>query len=559
MPRWLCWFLFAAVASAQAQKGAIEGQVTSVTGEPLKKVQVRIQLIPGAGGRGGAVVAAARVLAPGGSPPGMSGTVTDDAGRFVFENVEPGNYSLFAERPGYLRSNISGPSGSVKVAAGERATGISIKMTPQGLIAGKITDEDGDPVPGVRVSVGRWSYASGHKQFQPAGGGANSADDGSFVIGNLNAGRYYVSANPPNLGGRVEVVPQTPQEEYVPTYYPGVSDGTAATAIDVGAGREVRGIDLRMRKGRTYRVSGTVVDSTTGAAPGNMNVSLIPKEQDLFGGRPFSQARNGSFEFQHVLPGVYVLQVNPTTVRAADGSMVTNGLVGRQTVTVGNGNVEGIVLRLGPGVELTGKLTTEGTIQQIPAQVRWRVLLQPVEGATPGAGNPTVNDDGAFTMKGVTPATYRLTIIPMPPGSYLKSIRMGGQDVAGGLLDLTSVTNGHLEVVLSGNAADVRGTLRGDNGPLSNVQVSLWSSGSDSVKTAYSQSDGTFVFNSLAPGEYRVAAWEQMDSGMASVPEFREAFSSKAAVIRLSENSHETVEAPLIGREAIETEAAKLR
>jgi hypothetical protein len=43
------------------------------------------------------------------------------------------------------------------------------------------------------------------------------------------------------------------------------------------------------------------------------------------------------------------------------------------------------------------------------------------------------------------------------------------------------------------------------------------------------------------------------------VPEFRFKFEDKAATVKLDEDAHESLEAPLIGREAIEAEVAKLQ
>jgi hypothetical protein len=75
----------------------------------------------------------------------------------------------------------------------------------------------------------------------------------------------------------------------------------------------------------------------------------------------------------------------------------------------------------------------------------------------------------------------------------------------------------------------------------------------------YSDANGQVKFANLAPGEYRIAAWEKNDPGLAMVPEFRFKFEDKAATVKLDEDAHESLEAPLIGREAIEAEVAKLQ
>ncbi len=113
---------------------------------------------------------------------------------------------------------------------------------------------------------------------------------------------------------------------------------------------------------------------------------------------------------------------------------------------------------------------------------------------------------------------------------------------------------------------DISGIVHGSDGmPAASVQVTLWTPGvpavgvTDFTRTASTDPNGQFKFASLPPGDYRIAAWEQIDPGLGTVPEFRIKFESKAAAVKLAENAHENVEAPLIGHDAIEAEAAKLQ
>ena len=54
-------------------------------------------------------------------------------------------------------------------------------------------------------------------------------------------------------------------------------------------------------------------------------------------------------------------------------------------------------------------------------------------------------------------------------------------------------------------------------------------------------------------------AWEDVESGLAQDPDFRKRFESQATSLTLRENSHETAEVKLTGKDAIEAEAAKVR
>ncbi len=73
-------------------------------------------------------------------------------GKFVFEDVTPGRFNLLAERTGYIR--FQHPT-LIALDPGQSMTGISVKMTPQGVIAGSVIDEEGEPFPNANVTLYR--------------------------------------------------------------------------------------------------------------------------------------------------------------------------------------------------------------------------------------------------------------------------------------------------------------------------------------------------------------------------------------------------------------------
>jgi len=89
----------------------LEGRVVSQTGEPLGKVTVRLQT----------------------TAPGIGGQVTqylevsDNAGKFVFEEVPPGRYALFPERTGFSRPRTGEPT-TITLQAGEVKKDVEIKL-----------------------------------------------------------------------------------------------------------------------------------------------------------------------------------------------------------------------------------------------------------------------------------------------------------------------------------------------------------------------------------------------------------------------------------------------
>jgi len=180
----------AVLALAQAppdqpqDKGRIEGiLVNQVNGQPLRKGTVSLRIT---------------VTGPqpaNASTPNSYSVSSDAEGKFVFEQVDPGRYTLMADRPGYIHATYRSSAGaSLNVGPGQTVKNIRFVITPQGVIAGHVVDEDGDPITEVRVQAMRWATSNGvrrleYRQQIPVD------DQGNFRIGNLPAGRYILSAD----------------------------------------------------------------------------------------------------------------------------------------------------------------------------------------------------------------------------------------------------------------------------------------------------------------------------------------------------------------------------
>lgn len=70
---------------------------------------------------------------------------------------------------------------------------------------------------------------------------------------------------------------------------------------------------------------------------------------------------------------------------------------------------------------------------------------------------------------------------------------------------------------------------------------------------------GGFRFQNLPPGDYRIAAREEIEPGVAAIPEFRARFDSTASAVKLSARDHAGAGLKLVKKAAIEAEAPRLR
>src|SRR5436190_20286035 len=81
---------------------------------------------------------------------------TGGDGRFSFNDLDPGQYTLRFNLNGYLSQNygeriFEGSSTSVTVRAGSTANNLVMRMTPSASISGRIRNESLQPLVGVPV------------------------------------------------------------------------------------------------------------------------------------------------------------------------------------------------------------------------------------------------------------------------------------------------------------------------------------------------------------------------------------------------------------------------
>jgi len=555
--RWCLFLLLPALLPAQSTPAAsvptarLEGQVLSQAGDPLRKATVR--LIPYGDSRQNA----------------FTYSDTSDAnGNFVLEAVSPGRYTLSAQRIGFLPQNYGarsavnmGPGTILTLAPGQAMKDLNFKLIPQGVITGRVVDSDGDPVQSVQIHVMRMFRVRGQRRLSPTGAGGTD-DQGDFRVANLFPGTYYVVAD--NVSSRMYGQFETERsgralshQTNVTTYYPSGLDAASATPVEITPGSEVRGVEIQMRREAVYSIRGVVIDAATGK-PVAANLNARSKDNQEFGlGMGATITReDGVFELPNLLPGAYLV--------AAASNNGTQGTT-MEEVTITDSDLTGLKLALTQGTALTGTIKVEGADPQAPKNLpRSGIMLQEAGGSN-RSSSAQPKEDGTFELPGVVPAKYLVYVFNFPDGMYVKSVRNGGQEVTRTALDLTSGVSGTLDILLSPHAAEVMGTVRNSDGEaLPGVQVSLWpkevqpNNMLGGVILSTTDQNGDFRVAGLAPGDYFVAAWEELEPGLGEDIEFLSHFTAQAVAVTLEEGAHQSAQPKLISREAAAAEAAKL-
>ncbi len=517
----------------------VEGQVVNaLTGEPVKKVQISMTNHMGRGHANG------------------FGAVTDAGGRFVVENVDPGQYGLSAVRDGFGKMEYGArvpdrPGSPLFLSAGQHVRDIALRLTPQGVIAGRVLDEEGEPVQYAQIQVMGSRSVRGMRNNS---GYASTNDLGEYRVFGLQPGKYYLRATDQQQNRMNDAQDRKPgveaEEGHVPTYFPGSTDPAGAGVIEVAAGTVVSGADVTLRKTRTLRIRGRVVPAAGDGPPPRVMITVLPREPAfavfVSAVMARTQGTNGTFQVRNLAPGAYLL--------VADWSEDGKRRVVKQPVDLGSSNLDDFTLLLTPALQLKGQVRVEGT-----ADVNLAQLF--VELATQGPmryrmGGSRVKDDGSFIFENINADNYTLNLRGLPPNFYMKSMRMGDVDALERGLDLTHGPAGSLDVVISPNGGQVEGTVADSKGQMSSgatvvlVPDAPRREQSGLYQIAGTDQSGHFNLQGIAPGDYKLFAWEDADSDSYRDPEFVKQFENAGEAVAIREGGRENRQLKLIPAES---------
>jgi hypothetical protein len=400
--------------------GSIEGTVLdSLTGAPVRKAIVNLI----------------------GSQNQWLGDETDAKGRFHFTALPAGSYRLTGGHAGFLSHGARRP---IVLGQDGHVTDAEIRLPRQGVIAGRVLDEDGDPVGGATVSLFKQTYRNGRQQWDRLNGGITN-DTGEYRVADLVPGRYLVEAMNTRMVADNRYG-EKPAMIYTPAYYPNAGSQQAASPMEVGVGADLRGIDIQISKSPVFHVRGKV----TGVRPDSgiiLTVRLIPAHgvATLGGG---ADAGPPDYLFDAtVVPGQYTVVASPNFDPGAYA-------VGSVSVS---GNVAGVSLTLSPAPEVTGRISVvESGAQVILKGVRVELGIT-FPGLGPGFRADVQSDAaGKFIfVKPIPPGPYNMVVSYIPEGCFVQKVKLGGREVD--VRDFEIMTSTPVEIVLSNTAGKIAG------------------------------------------------------------------------------------------------------
>jgi hypothetical protein len=467
------------------------------------------------------------------------------------------------------------------LAANQKVSNIRIELKSAGTIAGRVVNQQGDPMVNTAVQAVQLSYVNGRKTWRVVESRPTN-DLGEYRLFWLDPGRYFVrtvqgdtvetSINTPmlqvHINEKLDVQPPAlirnlendgflSDEAVLPIYYPGTPEAAQAVAVDINPGQTVR-VDFQSSRVPVRRVRGRITGASVERGGGS-TVRLVPLNPsgaqvtypddylDLEG-----MIEGNSFDIGGVPPGSYAVLVDIHR----DGTSMS----ARTTIDVRNADVNDLVMAPTPNVRVTGTLLIDsGSNDDKSSRVSAQLQLR--SKTSDAVFFPGFIVNSVLTFENVPADDYSiqsfsatLEVLGKTGSSpaYIESIRAGGQDVLLSGLHVDSSFDQPLRIVVRNDFGSVSGRVTGSSPQFPEpVVVLVPSIRNDGARYKITGVDaaGEFHFKDIAPGDYKLFAPGLNDYNSWQNPEFVAAHEAYGRDIRVTAGNDRTMDVPFISGE----------
>lgn len=548
--------------SPQRNGSTIRGRVVYAdTGRPLRRAKVRVVYPEQAETR--------------------FENVTDRKGEFVVQGLPAGRYFLGVEAPGiispglYFRRDTSilneitfGESRDLfheVFVNGKDNADVQIRATRGGVIAGKVTFEDDQPVADAEIRLlsrklgklypvsGTWERYSGSK--------IKTDSQGMYRIAGLAEGEYLV-----RVSERSVLTSRAGDDDeaygdgsFMVCYYPSATTIKNAQTVRLAEGSQVTGIDIRMPERNSRTISGVISFGPDNEPAGFVELRLDRLEEQrpaiyvIVDGTTRSDEL-GRWELRGIPDGDYVIILGGT---ARIGTREGGGHVDIPTmsipVKIDGSDVLNLNTHLNKGAYISGTLSLAGgrlrdrdflSIDLINESLRSKT-------STPDSTEIVWNKsrssefavirDNRFESKGLQPGKYWLQVSGIDPNEfYVKGITRNDVDLLQSPLNVSDGGNySGIKVTLDADLAVLEGkvlTPKADQKKASKdvviILVPAEVSGPNvnkPMRSFLTASDGSFTIKS-GPGEYLVVAMTKSQINQLSGPLSQKYFTENKSI-----------------------------
>ena len=440
--------------------------------------------------------------------------LTDSAGSTVVRGLPAGNYLIRTTRLGFVPTFFgqlqpSWPPRPVSFNPSRDLLDLQISVARMSSISGTVLLL-GHRTGGIIISAAGCDDTTSELICRRDGPSTKTDASGNYRLDGLVPGRYLVVAIPPKTG----VLSPSGQQAgapaiLAPTYFPGSVSVRDATPLSVPIATDVRSADIYVESQLGGSISGSIM-----APPGDnsedilFDVSVTDAAVPSFSfSRSVAIRRNGSFQFDAVVPGEYYV-----VARVANGAVrdFASPFWTSAKVLVRPGLTESVVLFTQRTITVSGFVEDRG-LQS--SSVPTSVSLTRLGKNLPGAGPFLVEVDkkGRFLASGIPIGTYRLGLHGNSTYSgvdVVAPLLASGADSAA--FEVSSEDGRQLELIAKYSSRPTTVFGRVDAGEafvfVFPVSKTYWKPSSRRIQVVQTDTSGGYRVRQLDEGEYFILA-----------------------------------------------------
>jgi len=448
-------------------------------------------------------------------PQKFESVVTAEDGRFAFEEVPPGKYSLEGAKKGFISAFYDQHeqySTAIVTGAGFDTENFVLKLPPDAVITGRVLDEAGEPVRHATVSLYIENRREGVERVYP-GHGAQTDDLGAYEITSLLPGTYFLSvratpwyavhprtdpegSRPAGQTNSPSAADRSLDVAYPVTYYSDVTEADSATPIPIAGGERLQ-IDVHLNPVPALRVVFHV--------PGDDKHGFVSPqfEQSTFDGSTWIQNGGASM----IAPGVMEI----TGLPAGHYNIRFPGLGGGE-----GAQMSGVDLsKDGEQIDAT-KAEPLGTVK-VSVQIPGETSLPPGFSVGLGSGvrmlsGQALDEKGQAEISQVAAGRYQVFVWGGQKPYFISHIAAEGAEVVGHTVTLGAASSASLMLTVVEGSVAVHGVVKRAGKPVAGAMVVLVPKDPEGKRDLFrrdqSDQDGTFVLPNAVPGSYSVLAIE---------------------------------------------------
>jgi len=437
--------------------------------------------------------------------------ITNDEGKYRLAGVPEGRYVVKPFAPAFVVAN--GPDSDkagtrlssglglagfiVTVARGDVVEGIDFALEAGGVITGRVTDDGGRPVVALSVDCQRTNEQG---QITGASSKFPTDDRGIYRVYGLPTGKYLVSVS--DFG-------RFPPRHDRRTFYPDTTDQKRATLVQVTAGGESTGIDMRLGHTQlTYMITGRLVAQDTAKPVSNVAITFSGWNDGRQGSATTDP--NGMFKIEDCVLGAYEVKISTT------GGPTQGYYSDPLTIQVSDADVTDVEISAIRGVSVSGNVIVSGSkdpaiINALSQSVMTATNLQPgLRGSDRVAGATAIGPGGRFEFTGLRPGRIEVRPGSMPEDLTFLRVERDGLPVKDGLVLSAGERVTGLRVLVVYGTGSIGGQIKVEGGVLpTRMSWLLTIRRADGGGEAISQmidARGQFWVKNLAPGLYEITA-----------------------------------------------------